>query len=168
MRKAILFVICVVFAVPAVFAQSSNSPVNADNVTATVVNNCRVSTFDLDFGNYDPVVANATTDLDQTATINVFCTKGATFTSLSLNNGLNFSAPARQMAFGTERLQYNIFLDATHTTVWNATNMKTPTGVSTGRAVAIDGGYTVYGRVFAGQDVAAGGYADTVVATVNF
>lgn len=171
MRKVILFVSCAVLLAPAVFAQSpQSSPANPDNISATVINNCRVDTFDLAFGDYDPVVANDTTDLDQNTTVNVYCTKGATFLSLTLSAGLNFDAlsGSRQMAFGAERLAYNIYLDSPGGTVWDTTNDVSPTLASTGKNNPIDGGYTAYGRVFAGQDVAAGDYYDTVVATVNF
>jgi spore coat protein U-like protein len=171
MRKVILFVSCVVLLAPAVFAQSpQSSPANPDNITATVVNNCRVSTFDLAFGDYDPVVVNDTANLDVNATVNVYCTKGATFLTLELDNGLNFDGVSgnRQMVFGAELLEYQIYRGAVGGTIWSAASPVTPTLVSTGKNNPIDGGYTAYGRVFAGQDVAAGDYVDTVVATVNF
>jgi spore coat protein U-like protein len=171
MRRVILFVSLVVLLVPAVFAQSpQTSPVNTDNITATVINNCRVDTFDLTFGDYDPVVVNATADLDVNATVNVYCTKGATFLSLELDNGLNFDAGTgnRQMVFGAELLEYQIYRGAVGTTIWSAASPVTPTLNSTGKNNPIDGGYTAFGRVFADQDVAAGDYVDTVVATVNF
>src|SRR5512143_902396 len=45
-------------------------------VSATVTNNCTISTTALAFGSYDPVVANASTNLDGTGAVSVACTKG--------------------------------------------------------------------------------------------
>lgn len=170
MRKVTLFVALSVLLTPAMFAQSATSAANPNNVSATVANNCRVDTFNLAFGPYDPVAVNLTVDLPATTTVNVFCTKGGTFTSLTLSNGLNPLVGTRQMAFGAERLAYDVYLDAAHTIRWTSGvgNEKTPTAASTSKNTAMDGGYTAFGLVPAGQDVAAGNYFDTVTATVNF
>ena len=47
-------------------------------VTASINANCTMSTTDLAFGAYDPIVANATSDLRATATVSTTCTSGAT------------------------------------------------------------------------------------------
>jgi spore coat protein U-like protein len=173
MRKVILFVSVVLLA-PAVFAQSpQSSPANPDNVTANVINNCKVDTFDLTFGDYDPVVANDTAPLDATAVVNVYCTKGAKFLTLELDNGLYYDGVSgnRQMDLAgvlVEKLQYQIYRTTVAGGVWNTTNTVAAVANSTGKNNPIDGGYTAYGRVFAGQDVSAGLYEDTVIATVNF
>src|SRR5438128_1650300 len=58
------------------------------SVTASVANNCTISTTAIGFGAYDPIVANATTPLDSTGSVTITCTKGAA-TTLSLNAGNN-------------------------------------------------------------------------------
>ncbi len=130
-------------------------------VTASVAANCTISSGALAFGAYDPVVTNASTDLDQTSTISVACTKGSTGV-VSLDNGANFSS-GRRMKAGANFLGYEMYNDSGRTTVWNSSNTVSYTAAS--KAVS---SLTVYGRVAAGQDVPVGSYSDTVVATITF
>jgi len=135
-------------------------------VSATVIRNCTITAGTLAFGNYDPIVANAATPLDQTGTFTVTCTRGgATAVWVGMDNGANYLVPNRRMTDGTEFLNYELYSDAGRTTVWGNTS-------GTGLAVTPNGRVpvtvTVYGRVPQAQDVAAGSYTDTVVMTVNF
>jgi spore coat protein U-like protein len=63
-------------------------------------------------------------------------------------------------------LTYELYQDSTHTTVWSdsGTGLLSPVAAPS-RAAR---NFTVYGRVASAQDVPAGNYSDTVVATVNF
>jgi spore coat protein U-like protein len=131
-------------------------------VTASVTANCTISAGALAFGAYDPVVANASTNLDQTSTITVACTKGSTGT-VSLDNGTNFSGGLRRMKAGANFLNYEMYNDSARTTVWNATNTVSYTAASKATS-----SLTLYGRVPSGQDVPVGSYSDTVVATITF
>lgn len=149
------------------FAQGTATSNNT--VRANVLRNCTITAFTLDFGDYDPVGANAAADLDASTTLDVFCTKN-TVMNVEMGDGNNVTAPLpgglRQMANGAERLQYNLFTDAPRTTVWatGAANRLGGTSVSKNTAITL----TVFGRVFQNQDVGEGVYTDTVVATVNF
>jgi spore coat protein U-like protein len=131
-------------------------------VTASVTANCTIAAGALTFGAYDPVVANASTNLDQTSTITVACTKGSTGV-VSLDNGTNFSGGARRMKAGANFLTYEMYNDSARTTVWNATNTVSYTAASKATSPL-----TLYGRVPSGQDVPVGSYSDTVVATITF
>jgi spore coat protein U-like protein len=135
-------------------------------VSATVTNNCTISTAALAFGSYDPVVANASANLDGTGTVTVACTKGATAT-VGLGLGANALASVRRMTDGsTNYLSYELYSDAGRTTVWgNAGAALYSPGAAPSKAAR---NFTVYGRVTSNQDVPAGSYNDTVVATVNF
>jgi spore coat protein U-like protein len=135
-------------------------------VSATVTNNCTISTAALAFGSYDPVVANASTDLDGTGTVTVSCTKGASST-IGLGLGSNASGSTRRMTDGSSNyLTYELYSDAGRTTVWgNAGGALYNPGAAPSKAAR---NFTVYGRVTSNQDVPAGSYNDTVVATVNF
>ncbi len=135
-------------------------------VTATVTNNCTISTAPVAFGNYDPVVANASTSLDSTGTVTVACTKGATAT-VGLSLGSNPSGSTRQLKDGgTNVLAYELYQDSGRSTVWgDAGAALLSPGAAPSKAPR---SFTVYARVPSGQDVAAGNYTDTVVATVNF
>ncbi len=78
-------------------------------VSATVTNNCTISTKALAFGAYDPVVANASTNLDGLGGIVVACTKGAS-ADIGLGLGANMSGTTRRMvAGGTNYLTYELY-----------------------------------------------------------
>ena len=129
---------------------------------------CIVKTFTLPFGNYDPVSVHKTTDLTAQTVVNVYCTR-TTPATVSLDNGMSFSAGTRRLKNGASFLNYDIFKDAAFGTVWNAANLNS--GTSTSHTVALGpgaGGFRAYGRILAGQDVATGTYYDTVQATVNY
>ena len=147
------------------FSSTTNAATATANlaVSATVTNNCTISTVALAFGSYDPVVANASTNLDGTGTVVVSCTKGSTAT-IGLGNGSNYSG-GRRMTDGTDFLVYELYNESTRTTVWNTGAGLLSTGAAPSKAAR---NFTVYGRVTSNQDVRAGNYSDTVVATVNF
>ncbi len=136
------------------------------NVTATVLSECTVSAFAMNFGTYEPVVANAATPLDSTATINVYCTKG-TAGNVTLDNGSNFSGGNRRMkSAGGVFLSYEIYKDSSRSTVWNAVNINS--GTSTSKNTALGGGFIAYGRIPSAQDVPATSYSDTLQSVVNY
>ena len=145
-------------------ALAATATANLD-VSAVVVNNCSITTAALAFGNYDPIVANAAVDLDASGTVTVTCTQGAT-TTIGLGLGVNASGVQRRMTDGSSFLSYDLYQDAGRTTVWGdaAPDLLTPAPAPSSAPRP----FTVYGRVSAGQDVPAGNYNDTVVATVNF
>jgi len=135
-------------------------------VSATVTNNCTISTSALAFGSYDPVVANASTDLDGTGGVNVACTKGVSAT-IGLGLGSNASGSTRRMTDGSSNyLTYELYQDSGHSTVWGnaGAGLLSPAAAPSKAARS----FTVYGRVTSNQDATAGSYTDTVVATVNF
>ena len=135
-------------------------------VNATVVNNCTISTAPLAFGSYDPVVANSTSNLDGTGTVTVACTKGATAT-IALGNGGNASGSTRRMADGTGNfLSYELYQDSSRSVIWSTSGSGLLSPTAAPSKAARD--FTVFGRISGNQDVPAGSYGDTVVATVNF
>lgn len=154
-----------------VLAAMNTSPASAATasasvtVNATVSNNCSISTSALAFGSYDPVTANASSNLDGTGRVTVACTKGATAT-VGLGTGSNASGSTRRMSDGgSNYLSYELYQDSGRATVWNG-GSGALTLTAAPSKTARD--YTVYGRISSNQDVPAGSYADTVVATVNF
>ena len=138
-------------------------------VTASVSNNCTISSTAIGFGAYDPIVTNASTPLDAAGTVVITCTKGAT-TTIGLNTGnnaANASGTTRAMKSGTDYLSYEIYQEAARSTVWgnSGTGLLTPPAAPNKNART----FSTYGRVPAAQDVPASAtYTDTVTATVNF
>jgi spore coat protein U-like protein len=163
MKKAILavLVMAAVSAAPALAATATSN----FNVTATVAVNCTISSANVAFGAYDPVVTHAAADLDGTGSVTIACTKGSV-TPIGLDLGSNASGSTRRMTDGTDFLTYELYSDAGRTTVWGNANPDwvTPAAAPDKNPRAI----TIYGRVPQAQDVEAGSYSDTVTATVNF
>lgn len=145
-------------------------------VSATVAQNCTISTTPLAFGAYDPVVTNATTDLNGTGSVSVACTRGATGLSIGLGNGNNFSS-GRRMAGGGDFLAYGLFQPPNNTpgtacsfpasTAWGNTVGTNTLGLTNATSKTART-YNICGTVAAGQDVTVASYSDTVVATINF
>jgi spore coat protein U-like protein len=159
---AIVTALLAALATPAVAATATANL----SVSATVTNNCTISTTAVGFGSYDPVVAHASTDLDGTGTVIVTCTKGAVAT-VGLGLGGNATGSTRRLKdAGTNHLTYELYQDAGHATVWGTAGagLLSP-GAAPSKAART---FTVYGRVASNQDIPAGAYTDTVVATVNF
>ncbi len=138
------------------------------NVTATVSSTCSITAGTLAFGAYNPVTG---TQVDGTATLSVSCTKGATAT-VTLGQGANAgtgstdAVPVRRMKdAGTDFLGYSLFSDTGRSTTWGNTAGTGESYTSTSSAASP---LTVYGRITAAQDIPAGSYSDTVVATITF
>ena len=170
-KSSYTFTKTVIASLLAVCSVNVNAGTAANNlsVTATVAASCTIATNAVAFGAYDPIVTNKTANLDGTGTVTVTCTNGSIGT-ITLGQGANATIgstdalPLRQMAATTNRLSYQLYSDAARLVVWgNAIGA----GIArTGSGVADP--LTVYGNVTAGQNVPAGSYSDTVVATVTF
>ncbi len=137
------------------------------DVTALVVSNCRMTLTPLSFGSYDPLGANATQELDATATLSLTCTRDSVAT-IAIDRGLNPTGGnlTRRLAAGTQRLDYEIYRDAARTETWSA-GQNAQRYVSAA-GIASTSELLVYGRIPSGQDVASGNYNDVVTATVDF
>ena len=126
----------------------------------------------LNFGNYDPIVANASTALDaaNTTAMSITCTDGTAY-SVGINQGQNPASgsttlnPLRQMANGTARLRYDLYRNSPRTSIWGdigTANVRSGTDDGNGTSFAL------YGRIPANQNAAVGNYNDTVLVTVSF
>lgn len=127
---------------------------------------CTISTpSNVVFSTYDVYGA---LPVDTTGTVRIRCNSFArtVIVDLSDGNATNFSP--RYMLKGIEHLNYNLYLDAARTTIWgNNTNGSSHYG-PTDPPNNTDVNIPIYGRVNALQDVSAGAYTDSIVATVNF
>jgi spore coat protein U-like protein len=140
------------------------------SVTATVPVSCTISADPIAFGNYDPIGSNATDPLTAAGSVTTTCTTGTSAT-ITLGQGINANAgstdavPMRRLKdTGSNYLSYGLYQDSGLGTVWGNT---AGTGVSdpgdgTARVT------NVYGSISGAQNVPAGSYSDTVVATVTF
>lgn len=120
---------------------------------------CNVSAIGVNFGSYDTF---SNQSLDSTGNITVSCDVSANYT-ISLSPGAG-SYASRAMTSGSHTLNYNLYSDATRTTVW---------GDGTASTVTISGSGTtgnppVYGRIPARQNAYVGTYSDTITVTLTF
>lgn len=143
---------------------------NSDlTVTATIANNCTIATTTLAFGTYDPITTHKAANLDGTGAVTVTCTNGASV-GITLGQGANAdagstdAAPLRRMKSGSNYLSYSLFSDSNRSVVWGNTSETDVSDTGTG----VESAHTVYGRIALDQNVPAGSYSDTVVATVTF
>ncbi|HWW05177.1 spore coat U domain-containing protein [Collimonas sp.] len=140
--------------------------------TVTITNNCSISALGFTT-TYDPIVTNATTNQDVTASVTTTCTVGAS-PEITLGQGANANTgstdavPLRRLSSGGGTpvfLNYALYSDSGRSVTWGNTVATAPTAVTaTGSATPI----TIYARVPSGQSVKAATYTDTVVATVTF
>jgi spore coat protein U-like protein len=145
---------------------SAQSPQTATlGVSANVNNNCTITTTPATFGvAYDPVGAHLAANLDGAGSVIVACTKGTSAT-IGLDPGGSFSGGTRRMTDGTDFLAYELYQPSGFTTVWNTTTGLLSPAAAPSKAPRT---FTVNARIPMNQDVTAGSYADSVLASVNF
>jgi spore coat protein U-like protein len=131
---------------------------------------CSVSATDLAFGPYD---VHQGTPTDGAGSVSVNCTfLIAVLLSyeIRLSTGQSGTYGTRTMQGGTYDLDYNLYTDSTRTTVWGDGGGGTGT-ISYAALIALlvhNASYTVYGRIPALQNVAAGSYSDTITVTLEY
>ena len=167
MKKILLplaLALALVALAPAAFAGAATANLT---LSATVINNCTISTTAVAFGSYDPLSGSVD---NASGTVVIACTKGAVPT-IDLGNGLNYSVN-RRMNNALIYMNYEIYQPPT-TTAGAACTWVSPVRWGTGFAPGASPGvaprtYNVCGQIAAGQDLAAAAFTDTVVATINF
>jgi spore coat protein U-like protein len=130
------------------------------------------STPGMAFGAYDDSSATAT---NGATSVVARCTRvgGANTASVVLQIGPSATSgtiATRQMASGANRLSYNLYRDAARTLVWGQTTGVDTVAVSVGPIPNFgsrNATFTIYGRIPAQQNVAAGAYTDSVQLTVS-
>jgi spore coat protein U-like protein len=141
------------------------------SVTGSLANVSNFAGSNVAFGS-----ANAGAAATNTASsVTLTCNKGATVSSVALNNGANASGTQKRMTVAGEFLNYNIDVPtgatfntcpAAGTTEWNAANTITATSLftTTGGAKLIN----ICASIPAGQFPSAGTYTDTVQVTATY
>jgi spore coat protein U-like protein len=125
---------------------------------------CTISTGPVMFGTYD--VFN-TAPLDSTSGLAFDCNGGARNVSISISRGQSSTFFPRTLKKGAESLTYNLFLDASRTTIWGDGAGATETYFNRNPPNTVVQ-VPIYGRITAGQDVTAGSYADSVTVQIDF
>jgi spore coat protein U-like protein len=126
---------------------------------------CTILVTSVAFGSYNVFNTSA---LDSSGSITYNCNNKANNISISLGKGSSSTFSPRRMTQGGEALSYNLYMDASRTTIWgdgtSGTSVYTRNNPPNNTNVTLP----IYGRVTAAQDVSGGTYSDTVLATINF
>lgn len=125
---------------------------------------CTITTTPIAFGPYD-VFAPAPTDSTGTVSFQCFINLNVT---VSLSRGANPTFTPRTLRKKSERLDYDLFIDAARTTIWGDGTRGTQVYSNVSPPILTWVNLTIYGRIPPGQDVSAGNYTDTITAIVNF
>lgn len=125
--------------------------------------NCSISTTPVAFGDYNVLAASPKTT---TGTVTYQCTLGVNII-VTLSRGSSSFFDPRTMKNGAEVLNYNLYREATFQTIWGdgTGGSQTYTALAT---LLVPVTVTVHARLPAGQNVTAGSYSDSVVATIIF
>lgn len=135
-------------------------------VVATAEAACTISTTPVSFGTYNVFAASPD---DATGQITYRCTAPRPpLVRIQLDKGGAPTFNPRQMRRSSETLNYNLYLDSTRSTIWGdgtgGTQDYTQANPQANRNINVN----IFGRIPAGQDVSAGSYTATVVATIFF
>lgn len=154
--------------VPFLISGASASQAATESSTFTVKANvlavCSVSATNLAFGDYNSGDSSAR---NSTSTLTVTCTNGQSYAvALGAGVGAGASVNARKMTSGAQTLNYGLYTNSPHTTVWGDGTLSTVTVAGTGNGNAQS--LTVHGQIPAGQQVANGSYADTITVTLTY
>jgi spore coat protein U-like protein len=90
--------------------------------------------------------------------------------NIRLSPGISATFAPRNMASGANTLQYNLYVDSGHSSVWGDGTAGTAfvsDGYLLGLLTTVND-YAVYGAIPAGQNVPIGTYSDTITVTVNY
>ena len=128
---------------------------------------CTISVTSVAFGSYDTI---SPANDDATGTLTAACHPSVQSPVVTIAAGSSGAILARAMVNGATTLNYNLYTDIGHTTIWG--------DGTTGASVTLTGGTvvagqrifnrTIYGRIPALQPVGAGLYTDTMVVTLTF
>jgi spore coat protein U-like protein len=139
--------------------------VGATNAAAQLAPSCTISVVSVAFGTYNVFTVPPA---DSAGSVTFRCNSAAANISVTLSKGASSTFTPRTMTQVGEALGYNLYLDAARTSVWGdgtgGTSTYTDANPPNNQNVTVP----IYGRIPAGQDVCAGLYSDTVLATINF
>jgi spore coat protein U-like protein len=137
---------------------------------------CTISTVGVAFGAYDPNNPTPTTSLGSVVTTCEWTSGGSSEFNVttSFSPGNSGSYPNRWMLRpgSTDRLNYNLYLDAGYTLIAGngtaGTSTGGPTQIRVSRGQPMGAATTLYGRIPAAQSPSPGNYSDTITVTLMF
>ncbi|MBP0600512.1 spore coat protein U domain-containing protein [Herbaspirillum sp. LeCh32-8] len=138
---------------------------------ATQAQVCSAASTSLNFGTYNP---QSSSNLDNTATVTVTCQATLSLLmiyTVKLSAGSSGSYSQRKMLSGANTLNYQVYGESTHTTIWGDGTSSTgyiSDGYLLQVLTPVVKSYTAYGRAPGSQNVKAGSYTDTLTILVTY
>lgn len=130
---------------------------------------CTATATGVSFGNYNPVSGDSN---ESTGSVRVVCTLVAAISgsfTIDLSTGVSGSHAQRTLQNGSWNLAYDLFTTAGHGETWgDGTGGTSNVTHAFTSLLQVDETFTIYGRIPAGQNVAAGPYSDTITITVTY
>jgi spore coat protein U-like protein len=157
------FVCATIYLLLLVNASFATSVTSTFTTQVTIAAACTInSAATLNFGSQGVLGANA----DQTATLQVQCTNTTNYNiGLDAGTGVGATVAVRKMMSGGNAVNYSLYSDSGHTTVWgNTIGTDTVAAAASGASQS----FTVYGRIPAQTTPAPGTYSDTVTVTIMY
>lgn len=140
------------------------------NTNANLAANCQIDTApNIPFGVYNPLAPG---DIDLSPNLVTRCTKTTAYT-ISLSTGVSGAFATRKMdsaGANTDQLSYNLFTPAGFSVIWGDGTGGSSAVASTGAGMLVGTAVTrtINARLFAGQDLSADTYSDTVTVTISY
>ena len=148
-------------------------PVGAANATCTgIACSCSISAEPLNFGTYNPINSS---NVDAAGNVSVSC--GALLVGFNVSYEMTLSSGGsgnllnREMSNGGDTIAYNLYTNSSRTTIWGDGAGGTGSITNSYLLTLVNNrtdNFPIYGRVLSGQNVSAGAYSDSLVATVIF
>jgi spore coat protein U-like protein len=149
---------------PLIVALVLSAIVGMQNVRA-FASGCEINASPIVFGSYDSI---HTADLVTVGTLTLSCSGVHGPVKIELTAGDSHNFRQRVMHLGNSQLGYNLYIDATATSVWGdgsaGSQAYTIAAPADGAVVRV----AVYGRAQSRQDAIAGAYRDNVSVTLTF
>jgi spore coat protein U-like protein len=125
---------------------------------------CTISVSGVTFGNYD---VDHPMPLDATGSVVLVCQRHDRRVRVTLSTGSSGTYTARTLRQGSSVLRYNLFIGG-FASVWGDGTQGTDYYFNNNPRNDQPIPITIYGRIPAQQDVAAGAYTDAVVVQIDF
>ena len=130
---------------------------------------CSLASSSVAFGAYDAVSATAAT-FNGTVTVTCTALSGLGSYSIKLSTGGGTSYAGRQMTSGSLLLPYQLYSEATRTSIWGDGTGGTVV-INGSNGIPVTGGTTVfqiYGRIAARLVTTPASYLDSITATLTY
>lgn len=132
----------------------------------TMAQSCHINVTPVAFGSLD---GSPATVVDSAGSVHINCDPQVSYL-IRMDAGRNSSGsfnPRRMLLLGrSETMEYNLYRDGSRTMIWG--DGTSGSSIVTGVGAGVSQDVTIYGRIFAGQNLMVGKYSDSITVTVEW